>query len=150
MQRFDEFVRRLVEERNRRSVLIGLGSSVVSLLAISAGADAADGNGVKGEANAGCGMSKGKGKGTRKNRNRDGSEAPGGPGVEGPCGNGTRKDNICMENSQCCTGVCDLSVRKKNVDKMGRCRCIARGGACTEDSNCCNSPCIGNICGVPA
>ncbi len=158
-QRFDDLVRRLADERNRRSVITGLGGAVVSSLAISAGTDAAadgkkagetakakGGKAKKKDGKSGA-KAKGKGKDKPRGRNRDDFETPTGPGIEGPCGNGRRKDNICMEDQQCCTGICDLQVRKKNVDKRGRCRCIRKGGECTEDRNCCNSLCIGNVCG---
>ncbi|MGI9255207.1 MAG: hypothetical protein ACR2J8_15800, partial [Thermomicrobiales bacterium] len=70
------------------------------------------------------------------------------PGAEGPCGNGTRKDNICQKDSQCCTGICDLATGKKNKDKKGRCRCLANGRSCKQDKNCCKSSiCFDGLCG---
>jgi hypothetical protein len=77
-------------------------------------------------------------------RKHDGGK---GAKTEGPCGDGGRKDNICARDSQCCTGVCDLSKGKTNRDRKGRCRCIRRGNACSEDRNCCRGACRDNICG---
>jgi hypothetical protein len=61
------------------------------------------------------------------------------PETEGPCGNGKRKDNQCTKDSQCCTGICDVSKGKKNKDKKGRCRCLKNGKPCAADKNCCKS-----------
>jgi hypothetical protein len=70
------------------------------------------------------------------------------PRPEGPCGNGKRKDNICTKGSQCCTGICNTELGKKNKDGKGRCRCVTRGNGCTEDKNCCNTlTCIAGTCG---
>ncbi|MFM9107961.1 MAG: right-handed parallel beta-helix repeat-containing protein [Chloroflexota bacterium] len=70
------------------------------------------------------------------------------PGAEGPCGDGTRKQNICMKDSECCTNICNRKTGKRNKDEKGRCRCIRRGGPCKENRNCCNTlTCGGGICG---
>jgi hypothetical protein len=59
------------------------------------------------------------------------------PKPEGPCGDFSRKDNICAKNGDCCTNICNTDVGKTNQDGKGRCRCVRRGRACTEDRNCC-------------
>lgn len=70
------------------------------------------------------------------------------PGTEGPCGSGSRADNICASDNDCCTGLCKTGL--KNKDGKGRCRCVRRKGACTEDKNCCNElPCADGVCGGP-
>ena len=70
------------------------------------------------------------------------------PRPEGPCGDGTRKDNICTRNADCCTNICNLELGKKNVDRKGRCRCMRRGQPCKADRNCCNTlTCNGEVCG---
>ena len=69
------------------------------------------------------------------------------PGKAGPCGDGKRKDNICKKNKDCCTGICDVKLGKKNKDGKGRCRCVRTGDACEQDKNCCNAPCNGGVCG---
>jgi hypothetical protein len=68
------------------------------------------------------------------------------PGAEGPCGDGSRKDNICSNDSDCCTGICKTGL--KNKDGEGRCRCVRKGKECTEDKNCCGGrTCVGGVCG---
>jgi hypothetical protein len=70
------------------------------------------------------------------------------PKPEGPCGNGSRKANVCRKNSDCCTGICNTKLGKKNRDRTGRCRCVQTGKTCTADRNCCNSlTCISGVCG---
>jgi hypothetical protein len=56
---------------------------------------------------------------------------------EGPCGNGSRRVNVCMKDEQCCTGVCNTALGATNKDGKGRCRCRHNGQPCTEDRNCC-------------
>ncbi|MFM9107204.1 MAG: right-handed parallel beta-helix repeat-containing protein [Chloroflexota bacterium] len=66
---------------------------------------------------------------------------------EGPCGNGSRAENICTKDKQCCTGICNLKTGKKNTDGRGRCRCLKRGRTCSADKNCCNSmTCVDGAC----
>ncbi|MGI9254852.1 MAG: NHL repeat-containing protein, partial [Thermomicrobiales bacterium] len=66
-------------------------------------------------------------------------EPEGGPSIEGPCGNGSARDNKCKRNNQCCTGHCDK--------KKGRCRCLQASKSCTQDKECCNKlTCSGGIC----
>jgi hypothetical protein len=68
------------------------------------------------------------------------------PGKQGPCGNGSRKENACTKDSQCCTGICKTGM--KNKDGKGRCRCVKKGKACAEDRNCCGGrTCAGGVCG---
>ncbi len=70
------------------------------------------------------------------------------PGAEGPCGDGSRKDNICTKDEECCTGYCDTSKGLMNKDGQGRCRCVRKNGVCTEDKNCCGGrSCVNGICG---
>jgi parallel beta-helix repeat protein len=92
-------------------------------------------------------VAKGKGKGTGAGRER--------PGTEGPCGNGSRKANICTKDKDCCTGLCNTKAGKKNKDGKGRCRCVQKGKACKTSKNCCNGmKCSKGVCsggggGVP-
>ena len=70
---------------------------------------------------------------------------------EGPCGSGSRKDNICTRDKDCCTGLCNTKTGKKNHDGKGRCRCVKKNGACKEDRNCCSRKgqtlsCMDGIC----
>lgn len=79
----------------------------------------------------------------------DAKKGTGGPSAQGPCGDGSVKQNRCTRNRQCCTNICERNV--KNKDKKGRCRCKKRGEACTEDRNCCvrggqQMSCIDGIC----
>jgi hypothetical protein len=77
--------------------------------------------------------------GKRKRRTR--------PGSAGPCGDGSRADNRCTRDSQCCTGVCETSIGRRNLDGDGRCRCRRRRQDCTEDRNCCGKlGCYGGRC----
>ncbi|MFM9105785.1 MAG: hypothetical protein ACKOWF_03715, partial [Chloroflexota bacterium] len=69
------------------------------------------------------------------------------PEASGPCGDGSRKDNRCTNDKQCCTGICDVKPGKKNKDKAGRCRCLKNGKACKADKNCCTtSVCFNGSC----
>jgi hypothetical protein len=69
-------------------------------------------------------------RGNGKNRDRDKGKGrkPSAPVVEGPCGDGSRKDNICSKDTECCTGYCKKGLRNK--DQKGRCRCIRKGKSC--------------------
>ncbi|MFM9107120.1 MAG: hypothetical protein ACKOWF_10545, partial [Chloroflexota bacterium] len=66
--------------------------------------------------------------------------------AQGPCGDGSRKDNRCAKNGDCCTGFCQKNL--KNKDRDGRCRCIRRGQPCKPSQTCCNSQCLKGVCGV--
>jgi hypothetical protein len=123
--RFDELVRRMQEARSRREAIRNAAGAALGLGAL--GSLAAEASGKKG---------------------KGGQYGTGKPGAEGPCGSGKRKDNICTKNGDCCTGVCEKSVAKKNKDKKGRCRCIRTGFACKQDKNCCNSLCVDGMCGM--
>ncbi|MFM9106148.1 MAG: dickkopf-related protein [Chloroflexota bacterium] len=58
---------------------------------------------------------------------------------EGPCGDGSRADNICSADKQCCTNHCDRL--------SGRCRCLQRGERCKANQTCCGGhSCIDNHC----
>ena len=81
----------------------------------------------------------------------DRGKAPGNadrkPDAEGPCGDGGRADNRCTRDSQCCTGICEMSTGKHNRDGEGRCRCRKRQQACTDDRTCCGKlKCYGGRC----
>jgi DNA-binding beta-propeller fold protein YncE len=109
-----------MDERRFDAALRALGASTGRRQAIAGALGALFGGGALDA------LAKSKGKGTGK------------PGAEGPCGNGSRKANACTKNSQCCTGVCDTSIGKKNKDGKGRCRCVQKGKACKVSKNCCN------------
>jgi hypothetical protein len=80
--------------------------------------------------------------GTGKNKGK--------PGKEGPCGNGSRKANICKKDKDCCTGLCNTKLGKKNRDGKGRCRCVSKGSTCTANRNCCNTlVCTDGACAAP-
>jgi hypothetical protein len=80
----------------------------------------------------------------RRRRNQRGA---GRPGAEGPCGNGSRRENACTKDKDCCTGICNTAAGKKNKDGKGRCRCLNRGKACSADRNCCNTlTCVKGTC----
>ncbi|MFM9105275.1 MAG: hypothetical protein ACKOWF_01085 [Chloroflexota bacterium] len=168
-ERFDELVRRLAEERNRRSVVSGIGGALVASVGLAGAAEdggasgkksndkgkakdrskASDRPAAKGRDKDGKKGGKGRDRDRDKDRDRnpDDYDQPRQPGIEGPCGDGTRNDNICMKNGECCTGICEITLRKTNKDKRGRCRCLRMGATCAADRNCCNSLCIGGICG---
>jgi hypothetical protein len=133
---FDRIARLLGGALSRRAGLRALLGAAITLPAVAApdAVDAASpGNRPHGERQA-TGGSKGKGDGARK------------PGVAGPCGNGSRKDNICTRNQDCCTGLCNLKAGDRNRDRKGRCRCSRNGRPCTEDRNCCNAACVNGRC----
>jgi sugar lactone lactonase YvrE len=116
---FDRLARLLARTTTRRLGLAGAFGAALGLPLIS---DAETRNDRNGGRNRGTTAGKGRGKRT--------------PGSEGPCGDGSRRDNACTNDRQCCTGVCKTGL--KNRDGMGRCRCMKRGKPCTADSNCCN------------
>ncbi|MGI9255246.1 MAG: hypothetical protein ACR2J8_15995, partial [Thermomicrobiales bacterium] len=59
------------------------------------------------------------------------------PGTEGPCGNGSVKDNKCKKASDCCTGRC----------ANNRCRCITAKNSCTDTKQCCKGlTCAKGVC----
>ncbi len=61
------------------------------------------------------------------------------PAPEGPCGDGSGKDNRCKRNRDCCTNFCDTGIR--------RCRYKALGESCGNGEQCRpRSTCIDNIC----
>ncbi len=117
----------------RRSGLASAVCAAIGLAALS-GADAD----AKPDKHAGSGKHKAKG----RNSGRD----KGKPGVEGPCGDGSRQDNLCSKDKDCCTGICKTGM--KNRDGSGRCRCVKKGKPCTEDRNCCGGrACADGVCG---
>ncbi|MGI9252235.1 MAG: hypothetical protein ACR2J8_00680, partial [Thermomicrobiales bacterium] len=129
---FDRLARLLGGATTRRA---GLRTALGSLLGLAALDDAA-------------GKDKSKGKPGSKDKNRGNHDHSHRPEPEGPCGNGSRKDNACLKNSECCTGLCNTKRAKKNVDGKGRCRCIQRGRKCAESRNCCNTlSCDDGVCG---
>ena len=80
---------------------------------------------------------KGRGPATKGKGSKGGARS--GPEIQGPCGNGRRKDNICTNDGECCTGVCNKRLGKHNTDGKGRCRCLKRGKQCQYDRNCCGT-----------
>jgi hypothetical protein len=79
-------------------------------------------------------------------------DADAAPTPAGPCKSTRRPDNICTKNSDCCTRLCNTKLGKKNRDGLGRCRCVNRGGRCTDDRNCCSRRgqqmvCNSGVCG---
>jgi hypothetical protein len=76
------------------------------------------------------------------------------PAAAGPCGDGSRAENRCTKNKECCTGICDTSKGKTNKDGEGRCRCRKKGQDCTADKNCCSRKgqamiCLDGVCSPP-
>jgi hypothetical protein len=136
-ERFDRIAAALGGAATRRA---GLKSALAVLAGLAAGT-------ASGETEA-KGWQRGDGD-RGKDRGRGGRKHGGGAKVEGPCGDGTRKDNVCTKDSQCCTGYCDTSKGKKNKDGQGRCRCIRRGKSCTSKQTCCGKlTCDGGVCGA--
>ena len=132
---FDRLTRLLASRLTRRS---GLAAAALSLPAVAAARQPHGGarNGNSDSDSDSNGNSKGRGRG---------------PQQEGPCGDGRRKGNICTKDSQCCTGYCEVSLGKKNVDRKGRCRCIRRGKPCTPKQTCCGkAACVDGVCGATA
>ena len=121
---FDRLARVLGSAVTRRA---GFGAAIAALLPAAA---AGRGHGRRG-----------KGNGKDRAPSRD-------PRPEGPCGDGSRKDNVCTKDSQCCTNLCNKKIGKKNLDGKGRCRCLRRGKKCKSTSNCCKHlTCSGGVCG---
>jgi hypothetical protein len=127
---FDGLTRLLAGAATRRQGLRAALGALTGLAAADAVAKSGPGND---QGKAGKGRDRKKGGGNGK------------PGIEGPCGDGSRKDNLCTKDKQCCTGVCRKGL--KNKDGKGRCRCIRNGKACSEDKNCCKGLCVSGICG---
>ncbi|MGI9253231.1 MAG: hypothetical protein ACR2J8_05760, partial [Thermomicrobiales bacterium] len=50
------------------------------------------------------------------------------PRRQGPCGDFSRAANRCRKHGDCCTEICDTTL--KNIDRDGRCRCRRRGQPC--------------------
>jgi hypothetical protein len=71
--------------------------------------------------------------GRRARPRRQGQERRRRVSAQGPCGDGSAKDNTCRRHRQCCTGYC----RQKKNKEVGRCRCKKLGKSCREDRNCC-------------
>ncbi|MGI9254858.1 MAG: hypothetical protein ACR2J8_14025, partial [Thermomicrobiales bacterium] len=87
--------------------------------------------------------------GKDKDRGHGNGNGNGRPEPEGPCGNGSRKDNICTKDKDCCTGICNTDAGKKNAEGKGRCRCMKKGKPCKATKNCCNTlTCNGGVCGA--
>jgi DNA-binding beta-propeller fold protein YncE len=127
-QRFDAALRALGQASSRRQAVAGVLAALFGGRRLAA-------------ADTGTGKDRSKG----KDRNR--STGTGKPGAEGPCGNGSRKANICTRNKDCCTGLCNTKAGKTNKDGRGRCRCVPRGAACRESRNCCNRlSCRDGVC----
>ncbi|MGI9252715.1 MAG: hypothetical protein ACR2J8_03140, partial [Thermomicrobiales bacterium] len=90
---------------------------------------------------------RGKGKGGDTTRGAKSGRKDRTPGAEGPCGDGSRQDNRCTRDNQCCTGICERATGETNNDGDGRCRCRKRRQACKENRNCCGKlACYGGSC----
>lgn len=111
-QRFDTLARTLATPGTRRGALAALLSGSLGLLGVP--------QAVRG----------------RKRRGR------GGVTIEGPCGDGSGRDNRCRRAEQCCTGICEGS----QPGKPKRCRCRRNGQECTETTNCCQGSGQGLVC----
>lgn len=124
-QRFDDAMRALDGAISRRR---GLVAAVGVLLA---------------------GVSRGEAAARRRRRSRDDGDSvpPQQPGNEGPCGDGSREENACTEDRQCCTFFCDTTLQ--NNDGLGRCRCVKRGAPCTRRQRCCGKlSCTDGLCQI--
>lgn len=128
-RQFDRLSARLGAATSRRA---GLTSIMTALTGLGASVTLPDGSTLAGNAAH-----------TRMRKHR--------PSPAGPCGDRGRKANACRKNDDCCTGVCDTSVGKTNLDGKGRCRCMRKGGACSANRNCCGSSmkCINGACRKP-
>ncbi|MFM9105364.1 MAG: hypothetical protein ACKOWF_01540 [Chloroflexota bacterium] len=129
---FDRIARLLGGAASRRA---GLRAALGSLFGLSAAMPGAEADARR---------AAGKDQGTGKGRNRK----PAKP--EGPCGDRTRKDNLCTKDSQCCTGYCKKGL--KNKDGKGRCRCLKKNQACKPSQTCCGRrSCTNGRCasGIP-
>jgi parallel beta-helix repeat protein len=119
---FDALLRSLTRAGSRRQAVAGALAALTGGVMIGTNADARPGGDQE--------------PGRRKRK----------PNVQGPCGDGTRKDNACTKDKQCCTGICRKGL--KNKDGKGRCRCLRKGKPCTEDRNCCGGrACTDGVCG---
>ncbi|MGI9252372.1 MAG: tail fiber domain-containing protein, partial [Thermomicrobiales bacterium] len=130
---FDAFARAAGQAANRRAAV---GAMLAGLIAAPAAA-AKDGHGKrpghgKGQGETGTGT--GTGTGTDKPESAKKRPTP-----QGPCGDGSVKDNTCTKNADCCTQSCDTTVK--------RCRCVKAGGACISTISCCNAlACVQGVC----
>jgi hypothetical protein len=133
---FDRIARLLGGAATRRSGLTAALGGMLGLASLDAAAKS-DSHGGRGK----------RSDRSDKNHKRDkgNGHQKGKPGAEGPCGDGSRTDNACTKDSQCCTGICRKGL--KNKDGKGRCRCVRKGKACTEDRNCCKGTCADGVCG---
>jgi predicted outer membrane repeat protein len=127
---FDRIAKLLGGATTRRRGLTAVLGAAIGLPLV-ADADAKRGTSAAREAGRNRDTGKGKGKGK--------------PGAEGPCGDGSRKDNACTKDRQCCTGYCRKGLRNK--DGQGRCRCIRKGKACKPSQTCCKGACENGVCG---
>ncbi|MFM9107647.1 MAG: hypothetical protein ACKOWF_13225 [Chloroflexota bacterium] len=134
---FDRIARILGGESSRRSSLRATIAGLAGLAAPPALAS-------DGPANQPAATGKNRGSSASKDKAKDKGKTP---RPEGPCGDGSRKDNRCIRNSQCCTGYCEKNL--KNRDGDGRCRCVGRNMACKQDQTCChNAACVDGVCRV--
>jgi hypothetical protein len=70
------------------------------------------------------------------------------PNPSGACGPRKKEGNACRADADCCTGYCMRDL--KNRDNLGRCRCVRRGGDCSDGQTCCSRlQCIAGVCGLP-
>ncbi|MFM9105227.1 MAG: hypothetical protein ACKOWF_00835 [Chloroflexota bacterium] len=126
---FDRIARLLGGAASRRA---GLRAALGGLLGLGAVEAAETKGGGKGKDGHGRND---RGRNTNGNRGDRGKDRV---RPEGPCGDGSRKDNACTKDKQCCTGICNKKAGKKNLDGKGRCRCVKKNGKCKEDRNCCS------------
>jgi DNA-binding beta-propeller fold protein YncE len=59
-----------------------------------------------------------------------------GPTTQGPCGNGSARDNRCSKDGQCCTKYC----------ADGECRCKPNWMRCGKNAECCSGACLDGRC----
>jgi hypothetical protein len=152
-QAFDRLARLLGGAATRRGGLrAALGATVGAVF----GTASLAGDSAAREGSGGKDRGSGKDNNSGNNSNNSGTDkgkgggSGDGPRIEGPCGNGKRKDNICTSDVDCCTGICNLKVGKRNRDGQGRCRCMKRNKSCNVDSNCCNIlTCNQGRCSLP-
>lgn len=69
--------------------------------------------------------------------------------AEGPCGDGSARQNRCKRHNQCCTGFC----RRRKHRRRGRCRCRKLNQPCRDNQSCCTRngrpmSCVGGTCQV--
>ncbi|MFM9105228.1 MAG: tail fiber domain-containing protein [Chloroflexota bacterium] len=135
----DHVARLLGDSTSRRA---GLRAGLIAALGIGA-TDALAGDRAGTRRTGGERRDSGRGRGRRT----EAGPGPAGPsdaarpGQQGPCGDGSRTDNTCSADGDCCTNYC--------VGK--RCRCKARSMPCASRKECCRGlVCTRGACTEPA